>query len=345
MVTRVEATHQGAKFAEQWDEKERTVPEQAVKTFSEQLHQLDTLPSPEKNALKWANLRGATDGLIAKNVLPNLDVTDTKLQASNLRNCRVVGLTADGDKNAGNNDLVVAIGRKQNDASKAEQVVILGQDGKFYQAQKVEKGYVKTSELLANNAEELTSKFKKEGTTTGIVTKAKESITKQETPVASESPVVSKSATSDEKPSETKKADDQAGDKSDSENTIEDRLSRGEKLELSDFEEDLKAFQDSVPTSEHRAKVELDRLNETYCSLSADKQRMALHAVMEGNRQMIEDVWVAGVCDTRPRVGVSRDLEGAIRFSAEWSDGLGALFWGRTHQTQSLKMRAMNKTH
>lgn len=317
MVTRVEATHQGAKFAEQWDEKQRSVPEEAVKTFSEQLHKLDELPSPEKNALKWANLRGATDGLIAKNVLPNLDVTDAKLQSANLRNCRVVGLTADGDKNAGNNDLVVAIGRKQSDASKAEQVVILGQDGKFYKADKVEKGYVKTTEILANNADELAAQFKKDGSSTGIWTKAKESVAKQETPTVSAR----------------------------KEETIAERLDKGEVLELSDFEEDLKAFQDSVPTSEHRARVELDRLNDSYCNLSADKQKMALQAVMAGNQQMIDAVWIAGMSATRPQVGIQRDLDGAIKFSASWADGMGALFWGQTHEVRSLKSRILNKVH
>lgn len=317
MVTRVEAAHQGAKFAEQWDEKQRSVPEEAVKKFSEQLHKLEDLPSPEKNALKWANLRGATDGLIAKNVLPNLDVTDAKLQSANLRNCRVVGLTADGDKNAGNNDLVVAIGRKQSDASKAEQVVILGQDGKFYKADKVEKGYVKTSEIVADNADELAAQFKKNGSSAVIPTKPNENIAKQENPSVSAPKV----------------------------ETIADNSNKSEALELSDFEGDLKAFQDSVPTSEHRAKVELDRLNESYCNLSTDKQKLALQAVLAGNQQLIDDVWIAGISATRPQVGIQRDLDGAIRFSAAWSDGMGSLFWGQTHEVRSLKSRALNKVH
>ncbi len=94
-----------------------------MKAFAQELHSLNNLPAAQKNSLKWAELRGATDGLINRNVLPNLDVADNK---NNLRHCRVVGLTADGDKNAGNDDLVVAIGRKHDNTSRAENVVIHG---------------------------------------------------------------------------------------------------------------------------------------------------------------------------------------------------------------------------
>ncbi len=162
MVTRAEATQQGIKFAEKWDAEKHTVSEDGIKAFAQDLNSLNNLPAPEKNALKWAELRGATDGLIARNVLPNLDVADNK---TNLRNCRIVGLTADGDKNSGNDDLVVAIGRKRDNASKAENVVILGQDGKFYQARQVEGGYIRSKDVIAENAAELERKYNRSGFT------------------------------------------------------------------------------------------------------------------------------------------------------------------------------------
>jgi hypothetical protein len=160
MLTRAEATQQGMKFAEQWDKEKHSVSAEGIKAFAQELNSYDSLPAPQKNALKWAELRGATDGLIAGNVLPNLDVADSSASAG-LRNCRIVGLTADGDKNSANDDLVVAIGRQKNNANRAESVVILGQDGKFYEAQKVKGGYVRTQNVIADNAAELETRHKR----------------------------------------------------------------------------------------------------------------------------------------------------------------------------------------
>lgn len=156
MLTRAEATQNGQRFAEQWDAEKHTVSQNSIEKFAQELNSLSNLPEPQKNALKGAELRGATDGLIQRKVLPNLDVEEGR---TNMRKCRVVGLTADGDKNLANDDLVIAIGRKKDDASKAENVVILGQDGKFYEARQVKNGYLRSDVVIAENAEDLERKY------------------------------------------------------------------------------------------------------------------------------------------------------------------------------------------
>ncbi len=281
MVTRAEATQQGIKFAEKWDAEKHTVPEDAIKTFAQDLNSLNNLPAPQKNALKWAELRGATDGLISKKVLPNLDVADNK---TNLRNCRIVGLTADGDKNPGNDDLVVAIGRRTDNPDKAQHIVILGQDGKFYQARPVQGGYVR-SEKIAENAEELERKYNRPG----FNPQSENDKTKVE-------------PKSDEKPKPAVIAED-----------------RGNPADLEEFRQGLKSFQSKSAPYEATAQKELNRLAQEYSRLSKDQQKIAFFDVLEGNKQL-QQTWFSREL---PRLAIQRGQDGRIRFSADWTSGSG----------------------
>lgn len=280
MVTRAEATQQGIKFAEKWDAEKHTVSEDGMKTFAQDLNSLNNLPAPQKNALKWAELRGATDGLIARKVLPNLDVADNK---TNLRNCRIVGLTADGDKNPGNDDLVVAIGRKYGDESKAESVVILGQDGKFYQARQVQGGYVRSEEVIAQNAQELERKYNRPGFNP-----------KQESEDTKKTP----------KPNEET-------------NPILIAEKGGNPADLEAFRQELKSFQKQSPAHDSIAQTELDRLAQEYSRLSKDQQKIAFFDVIEGNKQL-QQSWFSR---EKPQVAIQRGQDGRIRFSADWTTG------------------------
>lgn len=295
MLTRKEATQQGIEFAEKWDAEKHTITEDGIKTFAQDLSLLNNLPAPEKNALKWAELRGASDGLIARKVLPNLDVADNK---TNLRNCRIVGLTADGDKNSGNDDLVVAIGRKKDNPSKAENVVILGQDGKFYQARQVQGGYVRSEEVIAENAAELERNYNR----SGFCPRAEDDKTW-------------KKAKSEEKVSPELIAD-----------------KTGNPADLEVFRQELKSFQNQSPALESVAQTELDRLAREYSQLSKVQQKIAFFDVLESNRQL-EETWLCG--RSRPKVAIQRGADGKIRFSADWSEGMA---WApREHHVYSQK--------
>ena len=295
MLTRAEATQQGIKFAEQWDAEKHTISEDGIKTFAQDLNSLNNLPAPEKNALKWAELRGATDGLIARKVLPNLDVADNK---TNLRNCRIVGLTADGDKNSGNDDLVVAIGRQKDNASKAENVVILAQDGKFYQARQVQGGYVRSEQVIAENAAELERKYHRSGFTP---------------------------QTENDKTKEKPNPEEKARPELIAEN-------RGNPADLEAFRQELKTFQNQSPAVESLAQTELDRLAREFSQLSKDQQKIAFFDVLESNRQL-EETWLCG--RSRPKVAIQRGADGKIRFSADWTEGMS---WApREHHVYSQK--------
>lgn len=293
MVTRAEATQQGIKFAEKWDGEKHTVSEDAIKTFAQDLHSLNSLPAPEKNSLKWAELRGATDGLINKKVLPNLDVADNK---TNLRNCRIVGLTADGDKNSGNDDLVVAIGRKRDNANKAENVVILGQDGKFYQARQVQGGYVRSEVVIAESAAELERKYSRSDFT-------------------------------------PKKENDKTQNNAKPEENSTPELiaeNRGNPASLAAFRHDLRTFQNQSPAGDEVARTELDRMAKEYSQLSKDQQKIALQDLIQSNKQL-ESAWACG--RNRPKVGIERGADGTIIFSADWTDGM---YWApREHHAYS----------
>ncbi len=295
MLTPAEATQQGHKFAEKWDAEKHTVTHEGMKTFAQELNALNTLSAPQKNALKWAELRGATDGLIEKKVLPNLDVVNDK---SGLRNCRVVGLTADGDKN----DLVVAIGRRKDNTDKAENVVILGHDGKFYQARQVKGGYVRGEDVIAQNADELERKYNRPGFTA----KTEHEKTK-------------------EKPSGTTEPVSDAGKK------------RGNPADLEEFRKDLKLFQRQAPNSEDIAKQELNRLAEEYGRLSREQQSMAFSELPGRNSDLNRDVWICGLRASKPQVAIQRGDDGTIRFSANWSDGTSLFHRPGTHQVFSQK--------
>ncbi|MBA3993433.1 MAG: hypothetical protein C0469_07890 [Cyanobacteria bacterium DS2.3.42] len=309
MLTRAEATQQGMKFAEQWDKEKHTVGEDGMKAFAQELHSLNSLPAAQKNSLKWAELRGATDGLITRNVLPNLDVADNK---TNLRNCRVVGLTADGDKNSGNDDLVVAIGRRTDNTSRAENVVILGQDGKFYQARQVQGGYVRSEEVIAENAAELERKYNR----AGFTPKSKDEVSKE------------KERTEEKKTTEE----------------ITER--KGNPADLEAFRDELKSFQKQSPSIEALAQTQLDRLAKEYSQLSGDQQKIVLSDVMENNRAVLEDVWVCGLRASRPQVAIQRGEDGTIRFSADWADGTTFFRRPRSHQvfSQKFKLESSTKT-
>jgi hypothetical protein len=295
MLTRAEATQQGIKFAELWDAEKHTISEDGIKTFAQDLSSLNNLPAPEKNALKWAELRGATDGLIARKVLPNLDVADNK---TNLRNCRIVGLTADGDKNSGNDDLVVAIGRQKDNASKAENVVILAQDGKFYQARQVQGGYVRSEQVIAENAAELERKYNRSGFTP---------------------------RTENDKTKEKPNPEEKARPELIAEN-------RGNPADLEVFRQELKSFQNQSPAVESLAQTELDRLAREFSQLSKDQQKIAFFDVLESNRQL-EETWLCG--RSRPKVAIQRGADGKIRFSADWTEGMS---WApREHHVYSQK--------
>lgn len=300
MLTRTEATQKGIDFAEKWDPEKHAVSPEGMQTFAHDLNSLNGLSAPQKNSLKWAELRGATDGLIARNILPNLDVKDNK---SNLRNCRIVGLTADGDKNFANDDLVVAIGRKRDNASKAENIVILGQDGKFYQARQVKGGYVRSQDVIAENASELEQKYNR-------------SIF-------------------------TPKTDDSEKSHEQSHNTVssdkEKQAERGNPADLEIFRHDLRSFREHSPANEQTAQRELDRLAKEYSVLSSDQKSIALEDVVESNRAALEDVWICGLRAGRPQVAIQRGPDGTIRFSAGWSDGTTFFRRPRSHQVFSQK--------
>lgn len=302
MLTKAEATQQGQKFADQWDMEKHTVSQESMKTFAAELNSMNDLPAAQKNSLKWAELRGATDGLISSNVLPNLDVTDDK---TNLRNCRVVGLTADGDKNLGNDDLVIAIGRKKDNAAKAENVVVLGQDGKFYQARQVKGGYVRSQELIAENAGELERRYNR----TQFFPKTE----------SSEKP--------DGQPQQKREIKQE-----------ESRLIAAEKgnpADLEVFDKELRSFQRYSPYNEVTAQRELDRLARAYSELSKDQQHSAYHEVFEQNQLVHNDVWIRGLLASRPQVSIQRGPDGTIRFSADWTDGTTLLHRPRNHRVFS----------
>lgn len=304
MLTRGEATQQGMKFADQWDKEKHSVPADAIKTFAQELNSFDALSAPQKNALKWAELRGATDGLISGQVLPNLDVSD-KGTSSGLRNCRIVGLTADGDKNSANDDLVVAIGRQKNNLTKAENVVILGQDGKFYEARSVQGGYVKTEKVIAENAAELESKYK----TSDL--KPKEQKAKEEKEEAPKQPPA-----------------DQAPKSPD----------RSTPLDFEIFANDLHSFQAERSWVKTAAEEQLNKLAEEYCRLSREHRSLARFEIAQNNRLAEDGFWTRGFRSSRPQVAITRDTDGTIRFSADWSDGL-SIFEPRNHRVHSNKFR------
>ena len=307
MLTRAEATQQGMKFAEQWDKEKHSVPADAIKAFAQELNSFDTLSAPQKNSLKWAELRGATDGLISANVLPTLDVAGNGASAD-LRNCRIVGLTADGDKNAANDDLVVAIGRQKNNLTKAENVVILGQDGKFYEARPVQGGYVKTDQLIAENASELETKYKH----------------------------------SDLKPKERKPKELETKDQEPKEKTPGDQSPPTRKpstpLDFEIFANDLHSFQAERSWVKSAAEEQLNKLAEEYCRLSKEHRSLARFEVAENNRLAEDGFWTRGFRNSRPQVAITRDTDGTIRFSADWSDGI-SFFAPRNHRVHSSKFQ------
>lgn len=302
MLTRAEATQQGMKFAEQWDKEKHSVSADGIKAFSQELNSFDSLPAAQKNSLKWAELRGATDGLIAGKVLPNLDVADDKA-AAGLRNCRVVGLTADGDKNSANDDLVVAIGRQKNNLTKAENVVILGQDGKFYEARQVQGGYVKTEQVIAQNAAELEEKYKR----------------------------------SDLKPKEDSQKDKEPKDSNPKEQ-LPKAPDRSTPLDFDIFASDLHSFQSERSWVKSAAQEQLNKLAEEYCRLSKEHRSLARFEVHENNRLAEDGFWTRGLRASRPQVAITRDSDGTIRFSAEWSDGV-SIFAPKNHRIYSDKFQ------
>jgi hypothetical protein len=324
MLTRAEATQQGKKFAEQWDSEKHTVSQDSMKNFAQDLNSFNSLSAPQKNSLKWAELQGATDGLIKRNVLPNLDVADDK---TNLRNCRVVGLTADGDKNLQNDDLVIAIGRKRDNATKAENVVILGQDGKFYQARQVKSGYVRSDVLVAENAAELERKYNREGFApqTGEQEKSKGAPETQP----------GKPETKKEKTDADKEKTEPA-QKRPSE-IAEDQSNRGNPADLEIFRKDLRSFQKYSPYSDETAQRELDRLAKTYSELSNDQQKAAFQDIVQSNDYVYNDVWLRGFFATRPQIAIQRGEDGTIRFSAGWTDGTSLFHQPRNHRIFSEK--------
>jgi len=292
MLTRAEATQQGAKFAEQWDKEKHSVSSEGMKVFAQELHSLDALPAPQKNSLKWAELRGATDGLISKNVLPNLDVADN---TTGLRNCRIVGLTADGDKNSANDDLVVAIGRRKDNQSKAENVVILGQDGKFYGAREVKGGYVRSEEVLANDAAELESKYKEKR--------------------FNEAGKHKQEAQGNE---ETKEKQENSDSREPKEKTKMPQRSSPRNLEI--FNDHLHEFQHESPWTKTIAREQLNALAEEYSRLSAEQRCYARAEMYRNNDSLENNFWNRIFRPGRPQVSIIRDESGAIRFSADWNE-------------------------
>lgn len=330
MHTRAEATQQGMKFAEQWDTEKHSVSQDSIKNFAQDLNSLNSLPAPQKNALKWAELRGATDGLITRKVLPNLDVADDK---TNLRNCRVVGLTADGDKNLGNDDLVIAIGRKRDNASKAENVVVLGQDGKFYQARQVKGGYVRSDVVIAECAAELERKYNREG----FVPKSDDTKSKnypQETPDTQKE---RKAKTPQDRESKTQPQHEQPDAKPEEPRLVAQDTGNPSDLEV--FRKDLHEFQRHSPTSDENAQRELDRLARTYSELSKEQQKTAIRDVIASNEYVYNDVWIRGFFATRPQIAVQRGPDGSIRFAAGWTDGTSLLQRAQNHQVFSDKYK------
>ncbi len=333
MLTRAEATQQGMKFAEKWDEEKHTVSEDGMKTFAQDLNSLNNLPAAQKNSLKWAELRGATDGLITRNVLPNLDVDDNKTK---LRNCRVVGLTADGDKNIANDDLVVAIGRKWDAPSKAENVVILGQDGKFYQARQVQGGYVKSEELIAENAAELERKYTRSGFTPKSQSPESKENSKEDTKEKSKNK--SKEETKEET-NEDQKDKVKDKQKTDENKTAEENTVKfGDPAYLEVFKKDLKSFQEHVPSVETLAQIELNNLANEYSQLSREQQNLAFSELVESNKDRFNDAWLCGLRASRPRVDIQRDNDGAIRFSARWTDRTPIFHAPLDHQLYSQRV-------
>lgn len=333
MLTRAEATQQGIKFAEQWDAEKHSVCQDSIKNFAQDLNSLNSLPAPQKNALKWAELRGATDGLIARKVLPDLDVADDK---SNLRNCRVVGLTADGDKNSSNDDLVIAIGRRRDNVSKAENVVVLGQDGKFYQARQVKSGYVRSDVVIAENAAELERKYNREGFVpkSEDMQRAIETSEKQKTKETQKSP---EPQISDDKEDGTKSQIEQPEIKHAEPKLIAQE--RGNPADLEVFRKDLREFQRYSPASDENAQRELDRLARAYSELSKEQQKTAFRDVIASNEYVYNDVWLRGFFATRPQIAVQRGQDGSIRFAAGWTDGTSLLHRAQNHRVFSEKYK------
>jgi len=330
MLTRAEATQQGMKFAEQWNSEKHSVSQDSIRDFAQDLNSLNSLPAPQKNALKWAELRGATDGLIARKVLPNLDVADDK---TNMRNCRVVGLTADGDKSSGNDDLVIAIGRKRDNASKAENVVILGQDGKFYQARQVKGGYVRSDVVIAESAAELERKYNREGFAPKSDDKAGEKH-KQDTKDAPKEP---KTPPPEDRESKPEPNHEQPGAKPEEPRLV--AQDRGNPGDLEVFRRDLHEFQRFSPASEENAQRELNRLARTYSELSKEQQGRAIRDVIASNEYVHNDVWLRGFFASRPQIAVQRGPDGSIRFAAGWTDGISLLQQAQIHRVFSEKYK------
>lgn len=330
MHTRAEATQQGMKFAEQWDTEKHTVSQDSIKNFAQDLDSLNSLPAPQKNALKWAELRGATDGLIARKVLPNLDVADDK---TNLRNCRVVGLTADGDKNSGNDDLVIAIGRRRDNASKAENVVVLGQDGKFYQARQVKSGYVRSDVVIAESAAELERKYNREG----FVPKSDDTKSEKHTQDTKDTQNEPKASPSEDRESKTQHNHEKPGAKPEEPRLV--AQDRGNPADLEVFRRDLHEFQRYSPASDENAQRELNRLARTYSELSKEQQGTAIRDVISSNEYVYNDVWLRGFFASRPQIAVQRGPDGSIRFAAGWTDGTSLLQQAEIHRVFSDKYK------
>lgn len=334
MVTRAEATQHGAKFAEQWDDKKHTVSEDAIKTFAQDLNSMNSLPDAQRNVVKEAELRGATDGLISKNVLPNLDVSDNK---SKMRNCRVVGLTADGDKNNGNDDLVIAIGRKKENSAKAESVVILGQDGKFYQAQEVKGGYVKTQDVIAQNAEELERKYNRKDFTPQTEAERKAIEQKREEAKKLDQkldPKLDQKLDPKQKIEHEKREDEKSED--DKGKLIaqeQSREKRGNPADLEVFKDEFKALQEANPQSDDLARETLDHLAKTYSELTNEQRKLALQEVMQGNANLWTNLHKSGRDLPPPIVSIQQGADDSVRFFAEWTTG--PVLWRTDHKAVS----------
>jgi hypothetical protein len=140
MVTKAEAIHNGNELGK--DFSTGHVDDAAMASFARSLRAVDSQDAKNHTHLKWDELSAASKSLEDKHVLPKLGFED---KAQHERVARVVGTTADTGKADGERDIVVALGHK--DKEHAKDVVILGHDGKYYQAREVNGGFVKTDKV------------------------------------------------------------------------------------------------------------------------------------------------------------------------------------------------------
>lgn len=127
---------------------------EALPEFNHQLYQDRAQPQSVVNA----ELRMADQYLRKQHILPETEIVghdDHKKER-----IWTAGLTAEKGKDPRTRDYVIAVGSKDGSANKAEHVVILAQNGQYYQAQKVEGGYVKTGEPFAKSGKEFEMKCK-----------------------------------------------------------------------------------------------------------------------------------------------------------------------------------------